>query len=279
MPGTSLALEAYEAMAPAYDAFTADYEYVRWLDAIEIWAVASGLSGRRLLDVACGTGKSFLPMLARGYTVTACDLSPRMVAEAQKKAPNVNVIVADMRALPWTGRFDFVTCLDDAFNYLLTEEDLDRALRSIAAALAPGGILVFDTNSLSTYRTTFSERFAVRSGDWEFTWCGQTHPRFQAGGVARAWLEVSGPNPCPPSQHVQRHWPVDRLRVACEAAGFDQVAFRGQVTGGRLLGDPDESMHTKIVCLARRPRDGRGTRQVPRSMKAPGRRFPVVVKT
>src|SRR5919199_563285 len=167
-----LALGAYEALGSSYDTFTADYEYEGWLTAIESWAVAAGLPGRRLLDVACGTGKSFLPMLARGYSVSACDISPTMVAEAQRKAPHVDVVVADMRALVWRSSFDLVTCLDDAFNYLLSEDDLARALRGIAKALVPGGVLVFDANSLWTYRSTFSEDFAVGSNGETFIWRG-----------------------------------------------------------------------------------------------------------
>ena len=43
------------------------------------------LQGRRLLDVACGTGKSFIPMLERGWEVTACDISAAMVEVARGK--------------------------------------------------------------------------------------------------------------------------------------------------------------------------------------------------
>src|SRR3954447_12132766 len=92
------ALEAYDGLAPHYDAFTAGYDYERWLDALEELAHEHGLVGRRLLDVACGTGKSFLPMHDRGYEVVACDLSPGMVSRAREKAPaGIDLFVADMR--------------------------------------------------------------------------------------------------------------------------------------------------------------------------------------
>src|SRR4051812_47062489 len=114
------ARDAYDALAPAYDLLTAGYAYDRWLAALERVAIEHGLSGRRLLDVACGTGKSFEPMLARGYAVTACDISPEMALRAAAKAASrADVHVADMRELPVFGRFDLVTCLDDAINHLL----------------------------------------------------------------------------------------------------------------------------------------------------------------
>jgi ubiquinone/menaquinone biosynthesis C-methylase UbiE len=46
---------------------------------------ARGIAGHRLLDVACGTGKSFIPMLEKVWEVTACDISPKMVAIARTK--------------------------------------------------------------------------------------------------------------------------------------------------------------------------------------------------
>src|SRR5438128_6096031 len=129
--------DAYRELAPFYDRFTADYEYDAWLTRLEALALAHGLRGRRVLDVGCGTGKSFLPLLHRGYEVSACDLSPSMIARAQAKVPSLNgrVFEADMRALPDAGSFDLITCLDDGVNHLLGEADLRRAMRSMAARL------------------------------------------------------------------------------------------------------------------------------------------------
>jgi len=92
---------AYDGLAPAYDAFTAGHDHAAWTRDLEALARAAGLRGRRLLDVACGSGKSFLPFLERGWEVTACDLSPAMAALAADKAQGrARVEVHDMRALP-----------------------------------------------------------------------------------------------------------------------------------------------------------------------------------
>lgn len=252
-PGSETLL-AYEDLAPYYDSFTDGYEYTRWLDAIEIWAQAHGLRGRRLLDVACGTGKSFEPMLARGYRVTACDLSPQMVVRARDRARDrADVRVADMRSLPWESSFDLVTCMDDAVNYLLTPDHLAAALSSIAKALAPGGVLVFDTNTLRTYRTTFASTFDVPCGSSALRWHGLTTSAFEAGDIATAVIASRGGERLE-SRHVQRHWPISVLRAATLRAGLERVSFRGQVPGGRLVGDPDELNHTKVVCIAAKPR-------------------------
>src|SRR3954447_26327084 len=126
------AVAAYELLAPFYDLYTHDYAHEDLLGEIEAIALEHGLGGRRLLDVGCGSGKSFVPMLARGYEVTACDISPAMVEEARRKADaRAHVVVADMRTLPPLGEFDLITCLDDAVNYLLHDGDLRHAFSSM----------------------------------------------------------------------------------------------------------------------------------------------------
>src|SRR3954447_1087167 len=114
------AVGAYDLLAPFYDLYTHDYPHAEWLGKIEAIALEHGLAGDRLLDVGCGTGKSFMPMLARGYRVTACDISPAMVerARAAGEASGAEVLLADARELPDLGPFDLAMALDDALNYL-----------------------------------------------------------------------------------------------------------------------------------------------------------------
>ena len=57
-------------LAPAYDEFNRGYKYERWVGRLLEQAEVAGLEGNRLLDVACGTGLSFTPMLDRGWQVT-----------------------------------------------------------------------------------------------------------------------------------------------------------------------------------------------------------------
>jgi SAM-dependent methyltransferase len=254
-----LATTAYETLAPFYDRFMSGCRYDAWLDGIEEWARAQGLRGKQLLDAACGTGNSFEPMLRKGYEVTAFDLSPAMVAEARRRAAGqAQIVVADMRDVPWTSRFDLITCIDDAINYLLTRDDLISALSSMRKALRPDGLLIFDTNSLATYRTAFAEQFETTSGPWHFRWRGEVHRDFPAGSIASATIEVVAGDRSTLSWHVQRHWGVAELQSACREAGFGRVSFRGQMTGCRLLGDPDENRHTKVLCLASRHDEGGG---------------------
>ncbi len=258
---------AYDSLAPFYDRFTADYEHEAVLGQIETLALAHGLRGRRLLDVACGTGKSFLPLRERGYDVTACDVSPEMVRQARRKLPFAQrrrVVVADMRALAWRDQFDLVTCLDDAVNYLLTPVDLRAALGAIGAALRAGGLAVFDVNSLRTYRETFCEEVVFRAGPTVFAWRGEGSPQAGPGGLSRASVRLrdAGGRELATSHHVQRHHPRADVEAACASGGMPVVAVRGVAPGGHLEAGADETRHRKLVYLAaRKAATGRAARR------------------
>jgi SAM-dependent methyltransferase len=253
------ALAAYEALAPFYDRFMGGYDNDRWLAGIEGIARAHGLSGRRLLDVGCGTGRSFLPLLARGYEVTACDLSPAMVERALEATAGTDaeLLVADARELPALGRFDLVTSLDDTLNYLLSDTELEAAFRGMARNLRPGGLLVFDLNSLRTYRHFFARDMA-RDGDGAFfCWHGEGAPEAAPGCFASAVIEVfaTDDGECwrrTSSRHVQRHHPFEVVRRLLADCGFELLERRGQVTGARIDPVGDEEAHVKLVHFARR---------------------------
>jgi SAM-dependent methyltransferase len=261
------AASAYDVLAPYYDDFTAGYAYETWIAAIERRALRLGLNGGRALDLACGTGNSTGPLLARGYSVLACDISPGMIDEARRKYPDRadSFLVADMRELPALGQFDLILCLDDAINYLLSDDELEAAFAGVARSLSPSGVFAFDLNSLLTYRTAFAED-TVKEGDGVLlAWKGETEPTFADGEIGSATVAIftergDGSWDRRSMRHVQRHHPPDVVRRALARAGLECV-LSGQHPGARLEDSFDDERHIKIVYFARHAgRSLRGSR-------------------
>lgn len=247
--GGESAERTYEAMAAVYDDFTAHFEYDLWtadlLEALE----RHGLRGKRLLDVACGTGKSFLEMLPRGWRVTACDISPAMLERAREKAGDeVELAVADMLALPEFGKFDLVWAIDDAVNYLLSPKELKRALSGMRANLAPTGLLLFDVNTLHAYRTAFAETEVVERGGRQLVWRGLTAPDVPPSSICESRVEISSGGS---ATHRQRHFPEAEVQSALANAGLECLDVYGLRFDGILRQPLDEATHTKAVYIAR----------------------------
>jgi SAM-dependent methyltransferase len=256
------AADAYAELAPVYDAFTAGHDHERWLGLLEELAVGHGLTGRALLDVGCGTGSSFMPMLDRGYEVVGCDLSPEMVARAREKVrihgARAQVLVADMRALPELGAFDLVTCLDEAMNYMHTPDQVRAALEGFARNLRPGGIAIFDSNNLRAYRLWYAGTNAHDGEGTFFCIRGEASADLEPGAIASVWIEVfserdDGLWERTRSRHVQRHHPRAEVERAIAEAGLELLAVRGLAPGTRLTPEADEEADTKTVYVTRKP--------------------------
>jgi SAM-dependent methyltransferase len=246
--GGDWAERTYEAMAPVYDAFTGHYESEEWIvDLVEVLK-RRGLTGNRLLDVGCGTGTSFLPMLARGWEVTGCDISPAMLKLAREKAGEaVRLAIADMLDLPEFGEFDLVWALDDAVNYLLSPEELERALAGMRANLAPTGLLLFDLNELQAYRTFFAETTVIEREGRRLVWRGLASADVPPGSICESQMEVA---PGEVLIHRQRHFPEAEVQAALAGGGLECIAVYGHGLDG-IPTQPLEPTHTKAIYIAR----------------------------
>jgi SAM-dependent methyltransferase len=241
----------YDAYASTYDDFNRGYQFESWTGKLLAEAEKAGLEGKRLLDVGCGTGLSFIALLDRDWEVTACDISPRMIEIARERAGDrAKLSVADMRELPVLGEFDLAWTVNDAANYMLGDEELRAALAAMAANLRPGGILLFDLNTLQTFKNFFSETFEREVDGRRFVWRGKVEAdTFAPRSIAEAHFEAEGLD----ADHVhrQRHFPEADVLAVLDDVGLERRAVLGELDGVLSPG-LDEAVHTKAVYIASR---------------------------
>jgi len=144
---------AYEALAETYDANRG---------AFDMSAVLADLFARlpptpgEALDLGCGAGEPVVAaFIERGWRVTGVDLSPAMLALAERYVPAMQRMLGDMRAveLP-AGRFDAVTAVYSLFH--VPSADHPALFARIRSWLRPGGTLLF---TYATRAYTGAERF------------------------------------------------------------------------------------------------------------------------
>jgi SAM-dependent methyltransferase len=241
---------AYEAFAPIYDDFNHANDYEAWFGVLLPELEKRGLRKGRLLDVGCGTGRAFEPMLQRGWGIQGCDVSREMLARARRKFGDaVSLDEANARDLPVYGKFELVWALNDIVNYLTEDGDLERALVGMRANLTAGGLILFDADTIGL----FQANFASGDSDWmsvgQWTWKGLSSD-VEPGGTLEA--EVSGDG-VETHVHRERHYTGEQVRGAMAAAGLECLAALGQhdVDGKVVLSEsPDEMRDHRVIYIA-----------------------------
>lgn len=166
----------YQKILPYYDAELAG----RGDAGLWTWA-ASMPDGCRVLEFGAGTGRATAFLARSAARVVAFDLSPELVAVARRRFvdnPHVSFFVGDMRYLELGVRFDLIVAVDDPFVHLVEDEDRQRAFRTVAGHLAPGGRFLLDAAWMTPGRRRAAGRPSGLVNE-------HTHGRLQVREVCR----------------------------------------------------------------------------------------------
>lgn len=105
-------------------------------------------SGRRVLDIGCGTGYGAAELSRHAISVTGIDISPDAVAYARQHYPYLQLTAASAASLPLQScAFQLVT----AFEVIEHLEDWQSLVREAHRVLADDGILVISTPNKNYY--------------------------------------------------------------------------------------------------------------------------------
>lgn len=143
---------------PLFDDLTDAYEaMIDWPKRLAnespfFFRIFAQIGARRVLDAACGPGRHAAMFHGHGLEVEGADLSPKMIAKARAdfgEPPGLRWVVRSFdQPVEAAEPFDAVVCTG---NSLALAGDLDaasRAVRCMADALRPGGMLVIQVLNL-----------------------------------------------------------------------------------------------------------------------------------
>lgn len=147
--------------------------------------------GKKVLDLACGTGALTRELAKAGFEVIGLDRSPSMLEKAKGKAKKdgleIPYLQGDMRDFLLPHKVDLVTCLFDSINYILRYDELETVFGNVYRALNPQGMFIFDMNTVSGLSSGWDDKKTGEDlGDlaviWDYSW---------DEGVRLATLEVT----------------------------------------------------------------------------------------
>lgn len=221
--GQGWSSDAYDDFAARYDEENSASLLNTYYNRPAILALAGDVSGRRVLDVGCGSGPLAAALLAGGADVTGTDGSRAMLDIARRRlGDQVPLTVHDLNEpLPYD---------DDSFDDVLASlvlhylEDWEAPLAEIRRVLAPGGRLIVSVNHpfVRTFTHPDEDYFATRQYSDEFEFAGT------------------------PATLTMWHRPIQTMVSAFTGAGF----------GIETIAEPPPSPHTPVDLLPPRIANG-----------------------
>lgn len=137
----------------------------------QFYVAEAGGPGRRVLDLACGTGRFTLPLARSGAEVTGGDLSAVMLEAARHRAASegltIHFATLDMRDFELGQRFDAVTIAANSLLHLTETSDLLSFLAAVRRHLQANGLLVFDIFVPSAYLLSLPPGERQHLGDFD----------------------------------------------------------------------------------------------------------------
>ena len=219
---------SYGVFSEFYDALTANVSYDPVTHVLSSLLTRYGKSRGLLLDLACGTGSVSVRLAKKGYEVIGVDLSPEMLSEAQNKAysagQNILFLCQDMTALDLYGTVDAAVCTLDGLCHLPNEESVFAALRKVSLFMNPGGVFLFDVNSVYKHRAVLGNNTFVY--DTDDVYCVWQNTLLPDGVTVQMDLDFFEPvsdagNYVRQSERfTERAYPRETLEAMLKKAGF-----------------------------------------------------------
>lgn len=193
-------MEAYTDFASVYDTFMDETPYEEWCEflvrLLEKYRQQTDAGSMQtkdeaednlqqernsILDLGCGTGTLTELLAARGYDMIGIDNSQEMLQIAmekrEKSGADILYLMQDMREFELYGTVGAVISVCDSLNYLLEEEELLQTFSLVNNYLYPGGLFIFDFNTVHKYRDIIGEAtIAENREECSFIWENYYHP-------------------------------------------------------------------------------------------------------
>lgn len=220
-------MDAYTSFAEVYDMFMDNVPYEEWsrylTELLKEYRIEEGV----VCELGCGTGKMTRLLADARYDMIGVDMSEDMLAIASMENPQqILYLCQDMRELELYGTVAAVVSVCDSMNYLLEEDDLLEVFQRVNEYLEPGGVFLFDLNTIYKYETLLGETTICENRpEGSFIWENYYDEEEQINEYDLTLFIQEKENLYRKFEetHYQRGYSMEKIRTLLEEAGMEFV--------------------------------------------------------
>lgn len=228
---------SYSAFAAYYDNLTKDVDDEVRSGYISNFFRRYGVSDGIVLDLACGTGRMSIALAVKGYDVIGVDASPEMLCAAQENAAaagrsDLLFLCQRMEELDLFGTIRGCVCTLDSLNHLPDAQAVQATFGRVALFMEPGGIFVFDVNSVYKHREVLGDNtFVMEEEDVFLVWQNVYFSETDSVEITLDFFERDGETYFRETeQFCERAYPAEQLALWLEDSGFEVLHILGELS-------------------------------------------------
>ncbi len=268
-------MEAYTSFAAVYDLFMDNVPYDEWCGQLIKILAEHGIRDGIVAELGCGTGSLTERLSRKGFDMIGIDFSADMLEIALEKrlksGESILYLCQDMRSFELYGTCAAIVSRCDSMNYILTDEDLVTVFRLVNNYLDPGGVFVFDCNTVYKYEKILAENTIAETRDiGSFIWENSYDPVTKINEYdLTLYIREGGQEERPAARlvrddsqarfrrfsetHMQRAFSVPELKAAAVKAG---LLWLDCVDADTMV-MPDETSERLLITLGENGKGGR----------------------
>ncbi len=163
-------MSGYGVFSQFYDSLTENIDYNKRAGYISTLLIRYGVKkGADILDIGCGTGRMTVELAKLGYSMIGTDPSPDMLSEARSSAYENNsdilFLCQSAQELDLYGTVDAAVSTLDVINHLDGRKSVQKAFDNAGLFMNPGGIFIFDVNTVYKHRAVLANNTFVYETD------------------------------------------------------------------------------------------------------------------
>ena len=244
-------MSGYREFSRFYDNLTFNVDYEKRADYIQSVLSLYGHEWGLTLDLACGTGTLTTLLKQRGVDVFGVDASQEMLSEAMDKAYDAGVSILylcqDMERLDLYGTIDTCICTLDSLNHITDSAKLQTAFDRIGLFMNPGGMFVFDVNTVYKHRHILADNTFVYDTDAVFCVWQNSLKENNIVSIDLDLFEREGESgdelySRTAESFKERAYEIGELKDMLRHAGFETLAVYHDLTTDPLRDDSDRAV-------------------------------------
>ncbi len=235
--------DPYSSFASFYDYLLRHVDYQSWYEYIRTIMYNYAGNPNFIVEIGCGTGKFGAKFSNDGHFIIGIDKALNMLRVAKTRAyKNFRIVAADMQNFYLKQQPDFVFCVHDTMNYLLSADAVRKFFLHMKDILKKESVFLFDITTEFNVCSNFNQNESTYNHyGHEIVWNNYYDTEDK---IVHSVLKFKKDDSYLVEEHLQRIYSIEEIKQVLYETGYEILDVFGDYT---MLQPHDETVMVNFI--------------------------------